>query len=357
MAASAEEKTEKATPKKREDERKKGNLFQSQDVISAFSILAIFVVLRMAMPTLYRAISNLLQRYFHLAGNTTSLTAELMNGIRKESWISIVLLSAPAMVTALVVAVLAAGIQTKFKFSGEKIKFKFSNMSPLQGIKRLFSVRSLVEVLKATIKIVIIGYLIYLKIVDIAAQCTSMMENDVMQSTILILQDIMDLVIQMSVVFIALSALDYFYEWWEYERNIKMTKQEVKEEYKELEGNPETKGRIRQVQRSMSQKRMMQQVPTADVVVRNPTHYAIALRYDLEKDEAPVVVAKGKDRIAFKIIEIAEQYQIPMKEDVPLAHALYAAVEVNQQIPPEFYTALAGIMAWVFQLKKKELKR
>ena len=357
MAASAEEKTEKATPKKREDERKKGNLFQSQDVVSALSILAIFVVIRLAIPYLYRAIDNLLRRYFGLAGSTTALTTEFMNGVRKESWITILLLSAPAMVTALLVAILAAGIQTKFKFSGEKIKFKLSNISPLQGIKRLFSLRSVVEVLKATIKIAIISYLIYLEIVNIIAQCSSMMENDVMQSSLFILQDIMDLVIQMSVVFIALSALDYFYEWWEYERNIKMTKQEVKEEYKELEGNPETKGRIRQVQRSMSRQRMMQQVPTADVVVRNPTHYAIALRYDPENDEAPIVVAKGKDRIAFKIIEIAEQYQIPMKEDVPLAHALYAAVEVNQQIPPEFYTALAGIMAWVFQLKKKELKR
>lgn len=354
--ASADEKTEKATPKKREDERKKGNLFQSADVVSAISILSIFLILRIAMPYIYRYISNIIIRFFTYAKTTDSISVAFLQDINWQAWAAILLLAAPVMVTAVLVAVLTAGIQTKFKFSHEKIKFKFSNISPLQGIKRLFSLRSIVEVLKASIKIAIIGYLIYLKIVDVCTQCAAMAENDVMQSTVSILNAIMDLVIQMSIVFIGIAALDYFYQWWEYERNIKMTKQEIKEEFKQLEGNPEIKGRIRQLQRSMSKQRMMQQVPTADVIVRNPTHFAVALRYDPDQDEAPVVVAKGQDYVAFKIIEIAEQYHIPMKEDRPLARALYASVEVNTEIPPEFYTALAGIMAWVFQMKK-EMKR
>ncbi|HEX3018376.1 MAG TPA: flagellar biosynthesis protein FlhB [Caproicibacter sp.] len=352
----ADEKTEKATPKKREDERKKGNLFQSNDVVSAFSILAIFLILRMAMPFIYQYLSNTIVQYFTYVKTTDTLSQTFMEDINRGSWIAILLLAGPVMLTSVAVAILAAGVQTKFKFSHEKLKFKFSNISPLQGVKRLFSLRSIVEVLKASIKIAIIGYLIYLKIVDVFSQCADMSDSGIMQSSVNILNDVMDLVIQMSIVFIGIAAVDYFYQWWEYERNIKMTKQEVKEEFKQLEGNPEIKGRIRQLQRSMSKRRMMQQVPTADVIVRNPTHFAVALRYDPEKDEAPVVVAKGQDYVAFKIIEIAEQYHIPMKENRPLARALYASVEVNKAIPPEFYTALAEIMAWVFQMKK-EMKR
>lgn len=354
--ASAEEKTEKATPKKRRDERKKGNLFQSTDVVTALSILSVFLVLRLIFPYFYRSMSNLIIQYFAYAGTTNSLSRTFAEDINRNGWATILLLAGPVMVVSAAVAVLAVGMQTKFKFSHEKIKFKLSNISPLQGVKRLFSLRSVVEVLKASVKIAIIGYLLFLKIRDIAVQCANMAENDIVQSSVLVLDDIMELVIEMSIVFLGIAALDYFYQWWEYERNIKMTKQELKEEYKELEGNPEIKGRIRQVQKSMSQQRMMQKVPTADVIVRNPTHIAVALRYDPEKDEAPVVVAKGQDYVAFRILAVAEQYHIPMKENKPLARALYAAVDLNQEIPPEFYTALAEIMAWVFRMKK-ELKR
>lgn len=356
MPASAAEKTEKATPKKREDERKKGNIFQSADVVSAVSVLAVFIALRVAMPYLYRSLSNLMTDYIGYAGTRDTLTGTFAAEVNRGMWLDILLLSAPVLLASALAAVLVTGVQTRFKFSGEKLKFKGSNISPIQGFKRLFSLRSVVEVLKAIIKTAIIGYIIYLKIRDIVAQCTGMLENGVMNSTVAVLNDLMDLVIQMSIVLVALAAADYFYQWWEYERNIRMSKQELKEEYKELEGNPETKSRIRQLQRDMSRRRMMQQVPTADVVVRNPTHFAVALRYDPEKDAAPVVVAKGQDRLALRIVEIAAQHDIPMREDKPLARALYAAVEVGAEIPPEFYAALATVMAWVFQLKK-EMKR
>lgn len=353
----AEEKTEEATPKKRRDEQKRGNIFQSADAVSAFSILAVFLVLRAAMPYIYHSICNIMTDFFHYAANHDMLSSSFVQDVNRQAWLDIIILAAPVMLAAAGAAIIITGAQTKFKFSGEKIKFKFSNINPVEGFKRLFSLRSVVEVLKAIIKTVIIGYLIYSKIIDIRAQCSGMMDSDVFHSAAVVVNDIFDLGIQMSLVFIGLAAADYLYQRWDYERNIKMTVQEMKEEYKETEGNPETKSRIRQVQRSMSHQRMMQQVPTADVVVRNPTHFAVALRYKPEKDEAPVVVAKGRDRIAFKIIEIAEKYDIPMKEDRPLARALYATVEVNQEIPPEFYAPLAGIMAWVLQLKKKEMKR
>jgi flagellar biosynthetic protein FlhB len=356
MPDSAAEKTEKATPKKREDERKRGNIFQSADVVSAVSVLAVFTALRVAMPYIYRALSNLMTEYIGYAGTRDTLSGAFTADVNRSMWFSVLILSAPVLLASAGAAVLVTGVQTRFKFSGEKIKFKASNISPIQGFKRLFSLRAIVEVLKAIIKTAIIGYIIYLKIRDVCVQCTGMLENGVMQSAVNVLDDIMDLVIQMSVVLIALAAADYFYQWWEYERNIRMSKQELKEEYKELEGNPETKGRIRQLQRDLSRRRMMQQVPTADVIVRNPTHFAVALRYAPEKNEAPVVVAKGQDRVALRIIEIAAANNIPMREDRPLARALYASVEVGSEIPPEFYAALATIMAWVFQLKK-EMKR
>ena len=353
MADSAADKTEKATPKKREDERKKGNIFQSADVVSALSVLAVFAALRVAMPYIYRSLSRLLTTYIGYAGTRDALNGIFAADVNRTMWIAILLLSAPVLLASVGAAVLATGVQTRFKFSGEKIKFKGSNISPIQGFKRLFSLRSVVEVLKAMVKTAIIGYIIYLKIKDICVQCVGMMDTGVMQSTVNILNDLLDLVIQMSIVLVVLAAADYFYQWWEYERNIRMSKQELKEEYKELEGNPETKSRIRQLQRDISRRRMMQQVPTADVVVRNPTHFAVALRYDPEKNTAPVVVAKGQDRVALRIVKIAAANNIPMREDRPLARALYASVKVGAEIPPEFYAALATVMAWVFQLKKE----
>lgn len=355
--ASSEEKTEKATPKKREDERKKGNIFQSADVVSSVSILLIFILLKITFPYIYRYLSDFFIRYISYTGSKSDLSQIAAMDILRDAWIAILLVCSPVLIAALVAAVIATGVQTKFKFSGEKIKFKLSNVNPLQGIKKLFSIRSVAELLKSIVKTAAIGYVMYLQLRKICTSAVSMMYGDVFQSTVNMLNALMDMVLQMTLVFIAIAAADYLYQWWDYEKNIRMTKQETKEEFKQLEGNPEIKGRIRQVQRSISGRRMMQQVPEADVVIRNPTHFAVALRYHAEEDSAPIVVAKGQDYLALKIISIAEEYHIPMKEDRPLARALYAAVEVNDQIPQEFYQALAEVMAWVYRLKQEGEER
>lgn len=352
-SASSEDKTEKATPKKREDERKKGNIFQSADVVSALSILAIFVVLRIVFPYLYRYLSNFMIQCFSYASTQSDLTQSFAADLGMETWIAILLASGPVLLVSVVSAVLAAGAQTRFRFSAEKIKFKLSNISPVQGFQRLFSLRSLAELVKSLLKIICIGYVMYVQISGICARCIAMMYNDVYESVLEVLGGVMDLVIRMSLVFLVIAALDYFYQWWDYERNIRMTKQELKEEFKQLEGNPEIKGRIRQLQRKISGRRMMQRVPEADVVIRNPTHIAVALRYNADRDSAPVVIAKGQDYLAQKIVQVAGEHHIPMKEDKPLARALYAAVEVDAQIPQELYQAMAEIMAWVYHLKQE----
>ena len=213
--------------------------------------------------------------------------------------------------------------------------------------------RSIIELIKATLKITVIVVVLMASYRSVYDQFIELMMRDIRQAVGFILNTIIDIVFKLSLAFSAIAALDYLYQWWEYERNLRMTKQEIKEEYKQLEGDPQIKGRIKERQRGMAQRRMMQKVPTADVVIRNPTHYAIALRYNLKKDRAPIVVAKGQDSLALRIVAVAEQYHIPTTENKPLAHALYEAVEVDCEIPPEFYTALAEILAWVYSLKKE----
>lgn len=353
MAESRESKTEEATPKKREDERKKGNIFQSEDVVSSLSILFVFLILKLVFQYMYRYYCNFFIQNFSYIKAVSNLNESFALLDLKKAAGAALLLCAPVMAASMLAAIVTSGAQTRFKVTGEKIKFKLSNISPIQGLKNLFSMRSVMEFVKALIKVVAGGYILYQELRNICNQCISMLYGDVGAASAAILNDVIDLVIQLSLVFIGVAVIDYFYQRWDYERNIKMTKEEVKEEFKQLEGNPETKGRIRQLQRQMSRQRMMQKVPTADVVVRNPTHFAVALRYKPETDAAPVVVAKGQDYLALRIVKVAEKYRIPMKEDKPLARALYAAVDVGNEIPAEFYQALAELMAWVYRLKKE----
>jgi flagellar biosynthetic protein FlhB len=354
--ASAEDKTEKATPKKREDERKKGNVFQSADVVSALSIFVVFLALRLEFPYLYSYLYNFMHSYLSRAGIVATLDSLSSLDVIREFWFAILLTCAPVLIASLLAAVLATGIQTKFKISGEQIKFKFSNISLFQGFKRLFSLRSIVELIKSIIKTIAIGYIMYLQIKKVFESCASMMSNDIDQSCLQIVNDIMDMVIQMTLVFLAIAAADYFYQWWDYERRLRMTKEEIKNEAKQAEGDPQIKGKIREQQRSIARMRMMQKVPEADVVIKNPTHYAVAIKYDPEnkKQKAPIVVAKGKGYIALKIIAIAEDNKVTVTENRPLARALYQSVKVGREIPGQFYQAVAEVLAFVYNLKKRE---
>ena len=346
-------KTEKATPKKREDEQKKGNIFQSSDVISALSILALFYTLKIIFPFLYKHMSGVIIKYIGYMRSVNTLSTAFAMSVAKDVLIAVLLLAGPVMLVSIAVGIIATGMQTRFKISKENLKIKFSRLSPLQGIKKMFSLRSITELIKAMLKISVIGYILYSAFLNISKSFTRLMFEDVMGAVSFILNSIMDIVIQLSLAFILIAAFDYLYQWWEYERNIKMSKQEIKEEYKQLEGDPQIKGQIRERQRKMATQRMMQQVPTADVIIRNPTHFAVALKYDIEKNSAPIVVAKGQDYTALKIIEIAEQHHIPMTENRPLARALYSTVEINREIPQEYYLILAEIMAWVYSTKKE----
>lgn len=349
-----ENKTEKASPKKRRDERKKGNVFQSKDVVTVGVIAVSFYILKFLTPYIYRNTSYMFNKYISLMSTTYSINdtfvIQMFKDIAYTIFSSVGLLMAAVMLTAIVFS----GAQTRFLITKENIKFKFSKLNPLSGIKRMFSLRSTVEVLKNIIKITILGSLIYSAIINQLLQVPRLVSIDILAGVNFMFSTIMSIVNSVIIAFVVISGFDFLYSWWEYEKNIKMTKQEVKEEYKQLEGDPLIKGKIKEKQRAISMRRMIQQVPQADVIIRNPTHYAVAIKYNIEKDNAPIVLAKGKDNIALKIIDKATEHKINIVENVPLARALYSGSEINREIPLEFYEPVAEILAWVYGLKKKE---
>lgn len=350
---SGQEKTEKATPKRRQDERKKGNIFQSKDIITVGSIAVSFYVLKFWMPYIYRFTGDTIRKYFGLIETTKMLDDNFIVQLFID--IAKVVASVSGLVIAgvVLVGIILTGAQTRFIFSKETFKFKFSKLNPLTGIKRMISLRSFIEILKNIIKITVIGIVIYNVIVKNLKFIPKLMYLDIISAVKFVFDVIMSAVNSVIIYFLAISIIDYIYQWWEYEKNIKMTKQEIKDEYKNTEGNPEIKGKIKEKQRRMSMMRMMQQVPNADVIIRNPTHFAIAIKYDENSNRAPVVIAKGQDNVALKIIQKAVDNKIYIIENKPLARALYSKVELNHEIPLEYYEPIAEILAWVYKLKEK----
>lgn len=344
-------KTEKATPKKRRDERKKGNIFFSNDAVSIVVLLASFFVLKITVPMASAEIYRFLQYCMALSvagpsdviiGNFYALFTHFILAFIKSA--------GPVLATTVVVAVSVTFFQTKMLVSGELVKPKFSRISPLKGIKRLFSLRSIIEALKGLLKISIILYIVYRFLSGIYEVFVKYLHTDLASACAHLFNEFFILVIQISIAYVVLAGADIFYQWWDYERQIKMSKQEVKEEFKQTEGDPQIKSRIKETQRKMAQSRMMQQVPNADVVIRNPTHFAVALRYKPEKDSAPVVLAKGQDELAARIVHTAEEHNIAVIENVPLARALYATTELNREIPSELYNAVAEVLVYLYRI-------
>jgi flagellar biosynthetic protein FlhB len=347
-------KTEKATPKKRRDERKKGNVFMSRDAVAVVSLLGTFATLW----ALVSAYADQMGGFMTLCFSTVGEAARGMDSISTEIGIQGLMVMAktvgPVVAMAVFCAVATTFAQTRFLVSLESIRPKFNRISPLQGFKRLFSLKSMVETLKGVLKITLLLVIIYMSIRDMFLESSHYLYIDLSTACAHLVQVAVKMVIRISIAFVALAALDFMYQWWDYERQMKMSKQEVKEEYKQLEGDPQVKGKIKELQRRRAQSRMMQQVPDADVVIRNPTHFAVALRYKPERDAAPIVLAKGQDAIALRIVQIAEENQVAVMENVPLARALYAQTELNQEIPPALYAAVAEVLVYIFRLNEKK---
>lgn len=352
----AGEKTEKATPKRKQDERKKGNIFLSQEVVTIFTLLGTFYCLKIMMPSIMITLQESIRYFSGIASTTTELTySELGNYFRNLLIVFMKTAMIPLLVCGLA-AVVSTMFQTKMLFSSKAYSFKAERIDPLKGLKKIFSMRSFVELLKSLLKICIILYVIYLVIKREIFLMPQMMNMSFGQSLSRTGSIIMSIITKAGITFIFVAGADYLYQWWQYEKNLRMTKQEIKDEYKQTEGDPKIKSRIRSIQQQRAKHRMMQSVPTADVVIRNPTHFAVAIKYDQDKSSAPRVIAKGADSLAFRIISVAEKNDVYVMENKALARALYESVELDREIPERFYRAVAEVLAFVYSLKKKELK-
>lgn len=356
MAESSGEKTEKPTGKKREDARKEGNVPQSKEITIAVTMVISFYGFKLFYSMINRQVTSVLKEYIEMVGYKDTFTVSDAQDI----FIKCVLKFAVAALPVLMITVLAAFVvsmaQTKMLVNFKSLRPKFSRMNPLEGIKKLFSLKGLFEIIKSVLKIILLIYIIYSCIKKKVTMMPGLINSSLNQVAGFTADLIFDIINKMVIAFVVLAVADYMYQRFQHEKNLRMTKQEVKEEYKSMEGDPQIKGRIKSKQREISQRRMMQSVPEADVVIRNPTHFAVALKYDSDNANAPVVIAKGQDFIALKIVEIAENNDIAVIENVPLARALYAAVDIGREIPAEFYNSVAEILAYVFSIEKKDLK-
>jgi len=346
-----ESKTEKATPKRRQDERKKGNVLMSQDAVAVATLVGSLFMVQAMSGLLMEQLRAFWSIIFSYMASESAVTIPLiMKDLFKTMMVTFVITVGPFLAVTALLAIGVTFFQTKMLVTTEPLKPKFSKLNPLQGFKRLFSLRSVIETFKNILKITVLLFLIYNYFRKVALSFGRFLDMELSQSCSILFQDIITLVMQIAVAFVVIAFFDYLYQWWDYERKLKMSKQEVKEEYKQMEGDPQVKGKIKQIQRQRAQQRMMQQVPQADVVIRNPTHYAVALRYDQYKDNAPVVLAKGMDELALRIVKVAQEHGIETVENVPLAHALYEHAELNREIPPELYGAVAEVLVYVLKL-------
>ena len=297
---------------------------------------------------------------FDYVYNRIPVTAKLLGGVSpdrelnlivRNSMLQIIIMLAPVLIVGFLIAFLCDYVQVGWKPTAKPLQPKFSKLDPTKGFKKIFSAQSLVELIKAIAKILVITFITYSYIKDKTGLLFSLLDMPLMQGIRLIGDTVINLGIRISAVYLIVAAADFAYQKYKFNKDMKMTKQEVKEEYKNQEGNPEIKGKIRQRMREASQRRMMQSVPTADVVITNPTHYAIAVKYDSEVAPAPIVIAKGADYLAQRIKETAGDNDVEIVEDKPLARMLYANVEVGAQVPPELYQAVAEVLAFVYHIK------
>ncbi|MEK4083626.1 flagellar biosynthesis protein FlhB [Psychrobacillus sp. FSL K6-1415] len=347
------EKTEKATPKKRQDSRKKGQVLKSPDVTSAIVLLSVFVFLFFFASFLRTEIFSFFGVTFSKYMLIETLTIDTTIIIYKDMLLEMAVVLLPIMLVAVVAAVAANYFQFGLLFTTEPLKFDLKKIDPIKGLKRIFSLKAIIELLKSILKISFIGSVTTLILWMNLEQVLSLSFKTAWDtlSTVGWLTGTMG--IAASCVLLFISILDFFYQKYDYEKNLKMSKQDIKDEHKNSDGDPIIKSRIRQRQREMAMRRMMQEIPTADVVITNPTHFAIVLKYDDESMDAPTVVAKGVDFVAQKIKLIAKENNVVMVENRPLARSMYDQVEVGQRIPDEFFKAVAEVLAYVYRIKQK----
>lgn len=346
----AGEKTEEPTDKRRADARKKGQVGRSQEISGAFVLLTGFFLLKLLGASIAQDIeAYTIQIYGHL--NQTVDTETVMQ-LFIDAALVLIKTAFPVMLSIMLIGLGINLFQVGINFTMEPLEFKLDNLNPINGFGRIFSKRSLVELLKSLLKILIIGAFLYSFLSDEVMHMPEFIYLDLGSSMARMGELIFSLAFQIIAVYLVMAVADYAYQKWQTTQDLKMSKEDIKEEMKQTEGDPQIKSKIRQKQRQMAMARMMKEVPKADVIVTNPTHFAVALQYE-KGMQAPKVIAKGQDLVAQRIKQIAREAKVTIVENKPLARALYASVEIGGAVPPELYQSVAEVLAYVYRLKKR----
>lgn len=351
------DKTEKATPKKLDDARKEGRVARSSDLINGFMLLLMFFVLKLFGGTMAGLFLDSFVKYYNKASDISMEVFDVRQAVNlsNEIVLDIVIASLPVLIGSFVVALVGNIVQVGWKVTGKPLKPKLDRLNPIGGLKRMFSQEKVVELIKSILKVLAIALVAYNEVKDRWKFILNLYDFEFMQAVLNIFDIVLDVGIKISVIFVIIGLADFGYQKWKHLHDLRMSKQEVKDEMKQSEGDPQIKGQIRQKMREGARRRMMQDLPKADVVITNPTHFAVAVKYDKETAEAPYVLAKGADYVAANIKEIAKQNNIEIVENKPLARMLYYNVEIGDQIPPELYQMVAEVLAYVYSVKNKEI--
>lgn len=345
-------KTEKATPRKREKAREEGQVTKSMEVNTAFLLIFMFIGIKLFASFIYERITSIFDKTYILFPQLDDIfTDTYVLKFVPYMFIQTIIIIAPLFAIAMSIGLITNFIQVGWHPTLKPLKPKFGRLNPITGFSRLFSKQALVELLKSLGKVAIISIIIYSSIVDEIENVLLLLDMELMQFIQFIGNIAINVGIKVGLFFLFVAVADYFFQRYEHEQNLKMTKEEVKEEYKMTEGNPQIKSKIKQKMREVSMRRMMNDIPKADVVITNPTHYAVVIQYDSNISSAPVVIAKGVDYLAMRIKSIAGENHIEIVENKPLARALYQTVDIGEEIPPELYQAVAEVLAFVYSLK------
>lgn len=346
------EKTEEPTAKKLEDARKKGQVMRSTEVVTAATLLAFFFMLKIFVGFIGNRVMTSFRQTIGFISDYTSepFTLNTARTIIRGSFWNIIVAAFPIMIVGLVVTIVAIVFQVKWKVTAEPLKPKFDKFNPVTGMKRLFSKDKIMDLFKSIAKVVILAYVVYSYLKNQWPLIYKMYSYTLPQAIAVIGDTVINVGIRISALFAVIAMFDLFYQKWKYHQDMMMSKQEVKDEYKNSEGDPKVKSQQKQRMQQASQRRMMQDLPNADVVITNPTHLAVAIKYDKDTNEAPVVVAKGADYLAQKIKDRARENAIEIVENKPLARMLYHNVEIGAEIPPELYQMVAEVLAYVYSL-------
>jgi flagellar biosynthesis protein FlhB len=345
-------KTEKATGKRREETRKKGQVAKSMEVTSVAILIASLIFFYFGTTRMLLDLMDIMKATFRVSSQTT-INSDNIQALLSGYVIKVFMLLWPLLLTLGIAGFLANVFQVGLKITPEVIKPQLSKMNPINGLKNLVSVQALAQLVKSIIKITVVGIVVYIVVRNELANVFPLADQSIWGIMVYIGEISFKIIMNTCWVLLLLAILDYAFQKWQFEESIKMTKQEVKDEQRQIEGDPAVRGKIRSLQRQAARRRMMAAVPKADVVITNPTHIAVALQYEQHKMMAPVVVAKGTGVIAERIKAIAEENDVPVVENKPVAQLLYKIVDIDEEIPENLYKAVAETLAYVYGLKEK----